>query len=113
MNHVSKIIIIIIIIKEIKPKVKKDEGICSERERERQGEIFIFYFFFFSLLSQIYGNRTVGFIRVENKVDPCSEGSKILGFRQIPRGREFFYMCYFYPKGHLMAWDFLRGRERL
>ena len=39
-------------------------------------------------------------------------GTKILAFRQTPRGREFSYLCYFYPKGHLMAWDFLRGRER-
>ena len=48
-------------IKMIKTKVKKEKGICLDRERACQGVIFIFYFFFFSLLSQIYGNRTVGF----------------------------------------------------
>ena len=31
-------------------------------------------------------------------------GTKILTFCQTPRGKEFFYLCYFYPKGHLMAW---------
>ena len=39
-------------------------------------------------------------------------GTKILALRQTSRGREFSYLCYFYPKEHLMAWDFLRGRER-
>ena len=64
MNHVSKIIIIIIIIiiKKIKTKVEKEEGIFSERE-SASGRDFIFYFFFSSLLSQIYGNQTVGFHR--------------------------------------------------
>ena len=36
---------IYIYIREIKTKVKKEEGICLERERaRRQGEIFIFIF---------------------------------------------------------------------
>ena len=38
--------------------------------------------------------------------------TKILAFRQTPRDREFSYLCYFYPKDHLMAWDLLRGYER-
>ena len=29
--------------------------------------------------------------------------TKILEFRQAPRGREFFYLDYFYPKSHVMA----------
>ena len=32
-------------------------------------EYFFFFFFFSLLLSQIYENRTVGFIRAEGKVD--------------------------------------------
>ena len=76
-----------------------------------------FYLFFFSsLLSQIYGNRTVGFRR--NKKHSWTTrrelriGTNILAFRQTSRDREFSYMCYFEPKGYVMAWNFLRGRER-
>ena len=81
-----------------------------KRERE------IFSFFFSSLISKIYGNQTVGFRR--NKRQSLSThqelrmGTKILAFRQTPRGKEFSYLCYFYYKGHLMVWDLLRGRER-
>ena len=35
-----------------------------------------------------------------------------LAFRQTLRYREFSYLCYFYLKGHLMAWEFLKGHER-
>ena len=43
MNHVSKIIIIIIIIKKIKTKVKKEEGICSERESASGRDLFFIF----------------------------------------------------------------------
>ena len=82
---------------------KKVEDISGELERE--GEriyiyIYIYFFFFFSsLLSKIYRNRTVGFhwskrqsrsTHRELRVD-----TKILEFRQTPRGKKFFYLCYF------------------
>ena len=45
-----------------------------ERERERvQREIIIFYFFFSSLISQIYGNRTVGFCQSKRNSLPHIE----------------------------------------
>ena len=85
-----------------------------ERERERvEREIF---FFLSLLLSKIYGNRTSSFRRSKRQSSSTHRelrvGTKILTFRQTPRGREFSYLCYFYHKGHLMAWDWLRGRER-
>ena len=33
-------------------------------------------------------------------------GTKIWELCQTPRGKEFSYSSYFYPKGHLMAWVF-------
>ena len=78
-----------------------------ENENWREGE----FFFLSLLLSKIYGNRIIGFHR--NKRQKLRVSTKILAFRQTLRGREFSYLCYFYPKGHLMAWDFLRDRERL
>ena len=70
-----------------------------KREREGAERFLFFYFFFFLLLSQIYVNRIGGFSRSkrqslsthrELRVD-----TKILEFRQTPRGREFSYLCYF------------------
>ena len=78
------------------------------RERER-------FFFLSLLLSKIYENRTVGFRRSKRQSRSTYQelrvGTKILAFCQTPRGREFSYLCYFYPKGHLMACDLLRGRK--
>ena len=67
--------IIIILIKKIKTKIKKKSkkkkdgrGRALEKEREK------FYFFFLSsLLSKIYGNRTVGFHWTEGKAGPRIE----------------------------------------
>ena len=75
-----------------------------------------FLFFISSLLSKICINRTVGFRRSKRQSwfthRELHLGTKILAFRQTPKGREFSYLCYFYPKGHLLAWDLLRGCER-
>ena len=81
---------------------------------EREGEIV--FFSFSSLLSKIYGNQTVGFFRSKRQSWSTHReiyvGTKILEFHQTLRGREFSYLGYFEPKGHLMAWDLLRGHER-
>ena len=75
-----------------------------------------FFFFFYLLLSQIYGNRTVGFRRSKRQSWTMRRelrvGTNILAFRQTSRGRKFSYLCYFEPKGYVMTWNFLRGRER-
>ena len=81
------------------------------RERERRGVERE------KLISKIYGNHTVCFRRRKRQSHSTHRelrmGTKILEFRQTPRGSEFSYLGYFYPKGHLMAWGFLRGHERL
>ena len=76
--------------------------------REERGERVIRFLFFFSLfIFQIYGNRTVDFCRSrrqswttrrELRVD-----TNILAFRQTLSGRKFLYLCYFEPKGYIMA----------
>ena len=75
----------------------------------------IFFIFFSSLLSKIYGNQTVDFYRSRRHSCFTRQGlrmsTKILAFHQTPKGREFFYLCYFEPKGYVMAWKFLRGRK--
>ena len=47
---------------------------------------------------------------LSSKVDPriasYTWGTKILDFCQTPRGREFSYLDYFYPKSHLMTYVF-------
>ena len=52
-----------------------------------------------SLLSKIYGNRTLGFRRSRRQSRSTHRelcvGTKILEFRQTPRGREFSYLGYF------------------
>ena len=59
------------------------------------------------LLSKIYRNWTVGFLRSKRQSRSTHRelrlGTKILEFRQTPRGKEFSYFGYFYPKSHLMA----------
>ena len=95
MNHVSKIIIIIIIINiKVKRKGKRTEAVRRAWQRE-----FFLFLFLSSLLSQIYGNHTVGFRRSKRQSRSTYRelrvGTKILKFRQPPRGREFSYLCYF------------------
>ena len=94
-------------------KSKRERESVRERKRERY---FYFFFFLFASFSKIYGNWTIGFHRSKrqsrSKHRELRVGTKILAFHQTPRAREFSYLCYFYPKGHLMAWDLLRGRER-
>ena len=66
--------------------------------------------FFFLLLSKIYRNRTASFRRSKRQSQSTHRelhmGTKILEFCQTPRGREFFYLGYFLPKNHVMAWGF-------
>ena len=63
----------------------------EERERKKN--------FFSSLLSKIYGNRTVGFHRSKRQSQSTHRelhvSTKILEFRQTPRDREFSYLGYF------------------
>ena len=76
-----------------KTKKKKWQGEREKREREREGN------FFFSLHSKIYGNRTVGFRQRKRQSRSMHRelhvGTKILEFRQTPRGREISYLGYF------------------
>ena len=87
------------------------------RQRKREERGFLIIFFFSSLLSKIYGNRTVDFRQIIRQSWSTRRGicvgTKILAFCQTPRGKEFSYLCYFEPKGYVMAWNFLRDRERL
>ena len=72
--------------------------------REERENDFYFYFLYF--LSQIYGNWTVDFSRSKRQSWSMRRelrvGTKSLAFRQTPRGREFSYLSYFYPKGNIM-----------
>ena len=79
----------------------------GDGHRERGGEREVFIFFLFSFLFQIYGNWIIDFCRSrrqswttqrELRVD-----TNILAFRQALRGRKFPYLCYFEPKGYIMA----------
>ena len=62
-------------------------------ERERENDFFFRFFF------KIYGNRIVGFRRSRRQSRSMQRelhvGTKILEFRQTPRGREFSHLCYF------------------
>ena len=64
-------------------------------KRERKKD----FFFFSSLLSKIYGNQTVDFCWRKRQSRSTHRklrvGTKILEFRQTPRGREFSYLFYF------------------
>ena len=78
----------------------------------------ILIIFFFSLfLYQIYRNRIVDFCQSRRQSWSTRRelrvGTNILAFRQTSRGRKFPYLCYFEPKGYIMAWNILRARERL
>ena len=79
----------------------------TDGERVEREEEFFFNFFFSSLFSQIYGNQTIDFrrsrrqswtMRRELRVD-----TNILAFCQTSRGKKFSYLCYFEPKGNVMA----------
>ena len=63
----------------------------NKREREKKKKV--------SLLSKIYGNRTVGFHRSKRQSRSMHRelhvSTKILEFRQTPRVREFSYLEYF------------------
>ena len=76
---------------------------------ERRGELetVLFFFFFSSFLFQIYENQTVNvhrsrrqnwYTRRELRI-----GTNILAFCQTLKGRKFAYLCYFKPKGYVMA----------
>ena len=67
--------IIIILIKKIKTKIKKKSKKKKRWEREsvREREREILFFFLSSLLSKIYGNRTVGFHWTKGKASPRIE----------------------------------------
>ena len=78
-----------------KKKNKRGE-MGEERESTRRERYF---FFFYLLLSKIYGNQNVGFRRSKRQSRSTHKelrvGTKILEFRQTPRGREFSYLGYF------------------
>ena len=82
-------------------KKKEREGVNKHREKKKG----------LSFFSKIYGNRVIGFHRSKRQSRSTHRelhvGTKILEFRQTPRGREFSYFDYFSPKGYLMAWGFL------
>ena len=83
---------------------KGREGGEERKEREK-GKKNIF-----SFLSKIYESRTVAFHQSKRQIQSTHRelrvGTKIFEFRQTPQGREFSYLGYFQPKGHLMAWGF-------
>ena len=67
----------------------------------------IFFFFFLRFFSKIYENWIIGFCQSRRQSRSTQRelhvGTKILEFHQTLRDREFSYLGYFYPKGHLMA----------
>ena len=68
---------------ENKTKIKTNQNKFAEREREKQREIF-FNFFLLSLLSSIYGNRTVGIRQGKNEKALLDEG-----YAWEPKTRDF------------------------
>ena len=102
--------IIIIRKKNHKSKKKKEKQkwkLAVEGWRERVNREKYIYIFFSSLLSKIYENQTVGFRQSKRQSQSTHRelrmGTKILAFCQTPREREFSYLCYLYPKSHLMT----------
>ena len=75
-------------------KKKNGDGESEGRKRERENS-----FFFLSILSKIYENWIVGFClskrQSRSMYQELHMGTKILEFRQTPRGREFSYFGYF------------------
>ena len=78
-----------------KGKRRKEERKKNEQRRERGGKTNKGV----SLLSKIYGNRTVGFCWSKRQSRSTHQelhmGTKILEFCQTPQGREFSYFDYF------------------
>ena len=78
--------------KEGKKKKIKKNGAEREREKKKEKKGF-------SLLSKIYGDRTVSFHRSKRQSSSMRQelrmDTKIREFRQTPRGREFSYFNYF------------------
>ena len=98
MRQYESCIQIIIIKKKYKNKKTEEKSKASgEREREEREGNFIF--FLTSLLSTIYGNRTIGFCRRRRQSWSTRRelrvGTKILEFRQTLQARKFSYLCYF------------------
>ena len=94
-----------IIIKKKKIKSKETDGRGGERPDRERKMIFIFIFFFL-FLSQIYGNRTVDFCWSRRQSwytrrELCI-GTNILAFCQTSKGKKFFHLYYFEPKGYVM-----------
>ena len=75
-----------------KEKEQTDGGERENREIKEKKKIF-------SLLSKIYGNRTVGFHQRKRQSRSTHRelrvSAKIFEFRQTPRGKEFSYLGYF------------------
>ena len=69
-------------------------------------ELYIF-FFFSSFLSQIYENWTVDFRQSRRQSWTTRRelrvGTNILAFFKTSRDIKFSYLCYFEPKGNVMA----------
>ena len=71
------------------PAGNKFGGIRKKEKKKRKGawrrEKRIFFFFFFSLfLSQIYGNRTVGFLRTKKQSSSTHRGLHVgTGFEEF------------------------------
>ena len=90
-SYIPIIITIIFFLKKSCSWTERGERV--ERERER------IFFFFSSFLSKIYENQTIRFHWSKRQSWSMHRelrvGTKILEFRQTPRGREFFYLCYF------------------
>ena len=68
----------------------------------------------FLLLSKIYGNQAIGFHRSEKKSWSTHQellvGTKILEFRQTPRGKDFSYFGLFSILGAVwLSFNAIRG----
>ena len=78
----------------------------TESWREVRNDFYLFLFLS-SFLSQIYGNRIVGFCRSRRQNwytrRELRIGTNILAFCQTLKDRKFAYLCYFEPKCYIMA----------
>ena len=84
---------------------KKKEADGTNRAWEERDRFLNFFLYLF--LSQIYGNRIVGFCRSRRQNwytrRELRIGTNILAFCQTLKGRKFAYLCYFEPKCYIMA----------
>ena len=73
------------------------------RIRERD----IYFFSLFVSLSDLWKSDRRFFSEQKEKLDYATRATRactnILAFRQTSRGRKFSYLCYFKPKGYVMA----------